>query len=374
MVEGIHLSLMIGPAVPVPVGRDVVDALTRVRITQTTEGPGGFQLTFTLSKGSPLETLFLVTGGASIPIVRVVLIATVRGTPEVLMDGVMTNHEVSPGENGGSSTLTVTGEDLSKVMDLIALDGVPFPGMPDVARVALMLAKYAVLGVIPLVIPSILLDVPNPLQRIPGQRGTDLAYIRQLAERVGYVFYVDPGPAPGTSTAYWGPEIKVGPPQPALNVDMDAHRNVESLTFSYDAQAAELPILMIHNQETKATIPIPVPDITPLNPPLGAIPPIPQKITPIRTGRRSPVQAAAIGLARAAKRSEVVTGTGSLDVVRYGRVLRARRLVGVRGAGPAFDGLHYVKSVTHNLQRGQYTQDFTLSRNGLISTVPRVTP
>ena len=302
MVEGIHLSLMIGPAIPVPVGRDVVDALTRVRITQTTEGPGGFQLTFTLSKGSPLETLFLVTSGASIPIVRVVLVATVRGTPEVLMDGVMTNHEVSPGESGGSSTLTVTGEDLSKVMDLIALDGLPFPGMPDVARVALMLAKYAVLGVIPLVIPSILLDVPNPLQRIPGQRGTDLAYIRQLAEQVGYVFYVDPGPAPGTSTAYWGPEIKVGPPQPALNVDMDAHRNVESLTFSYDAQSAELPILMIHNQETKATIPIPVPDVTPLNPPLGAIPPIPQKLTPIRTGRRSPVQAAAIGLARAAKR------------------------------------------------------------------------
>jgi hypothetical protein len=153
---------------------------------------------------------------------------------------------------------------------------------------------------------------------------------------------------------------------------MDAHTNVESLSFSYDSQSAELPILMIHNQETRAIIPIPVPDVTPLNPPLGAVPPIPQKITPIRTGRLSPVQAAAIGLARAAKRAEVVSGTGSLDVVRYGRVLRARRLVGVRGAGTAFDGLYYVKSVTHNLQRGEYKQDFTLSRNGLISTVPRV--
>ncbi|HMB51825.1 MAG TPA: hypothetical protein VKU40_00825, partial [Thermoanaerobaculia bacterium] len=102
MVEGIHLSLMIGPAVPVPVGRSVVDALTRVRVTQTTEGPGIFQLTFTLSKGSPLETLFLLSGGASLPIVRVVLIATVRGSAEVLMDGVMTHHELSPGQGGGS--------------------------------------------------------------------------------------------------------------------------------------------------------------------------------------------------------------------------------------------------------------------------------
>ncbi len=39
---------------------------------------------------------------------------------------------------------------------------------------------------------------------------------------MGYVFYVEPGPAPGTNIAYFGPEIKVGIPQPALNVDMDA--------------------------------------------------------------------------------------------------------------------------------------------------------
>jgi hypothetical protein len=38
----------------------------------------------------------------------------------------------------------------------------------------------------------------------------------------------------------------------------------------------------------------------------------------------------------------------------------------------AFDGLYYVKSVTHNIKRGEYKQSFELSRNGLISTVPRV--
>jgi len=59
-------------------------------------------------------------------------------------------------------------------------------------------------------------------------------------------------------------------------------------------------------------------------------------------------------------------------VVRYGRVLRARQLVGVRGAGAAFDGLYYVKSVTHTIKHGNYKQDFTLVRNGLLSTVPRV--
>ena len=44
----------------------------------------------------------------------------------------------------------------------------------------------------------------------------------------------------------------------------------------------------------------------------------------------------------------------------------------MRGAGPAFDGLYYVKSVTHKIKRGEYKQNFTLTRNGLVSTVPTV--
>jgi hypothetical protein len=84
------------------------------------------------------------------------------------------------------------------------------------------------------------------------------------------------------------------------------------------------------------------------------------------------MRAALIGLAKAAKSIEVVTANGTLDVIRYGGVLKARHLVGVRGAGPAFDGLYYVRSVTHNIKRGEYKQSFSLSRNGLLSTVSTV--
>ena len=52
-------------------------------------------------------------------------------------------------------------------------------------------------GIVPLVIPPIFLDVPIPTEKIPTQTGTDLAYIKQLAGGRGYVFYVEPGPAPG---------------------------------------------------------------------------------------------------------------------------------------------------------------------------------
>ena len=175
------------------------------------------------------------------------------------------------------------------------------------------------------------------------------------------------------SVAYWGPEIKVGAPQPALNVGMDAHTNVETVSLNYNSESKKLPVVFIHNQATKIPIPIPIPDVTPLNPPLGLVPPLPKDIEPITgTAKLSPIRAALIGLAKAAKSSDAVSATGTLDVMRYGRVLKARKLVGLRGVGMAFDGLYYVTSVTHNIKRGEYKQSFTLSRNGLISTFSKV--
>ena len=374
MADGFYLTLMAGLGLAVPVGQQVTDALTSAQVTVTAgaETQSGFQLTFNLSKNSPLETLFLLAG-ASVPVIRVILVVTVNGTPEVLIDGVVTKTQTKPGSSGGPNTLVVTGLDLTAAMDWIDFDGVPYPAMPPEARVALILAKYAAFGVIPMVIPSVLIDVPIPTEYIPKHQGTDLQYVTQLANDVGYVFYMKPGPVPGASVAYWGPQIKVGVPQKALNIDMGPHTNVESLSFDFNAEKAELPILLIHEPKSKAVIPIPVPAITPLNPPLGLVPPIPKQFRYIEgTAKLNPVRAALIGLAQAAQSADAVSGTGSLDVVRYGRPLRARELVGVRGSGLAYDGLYYVQSVTHDIKKGEYKQSFTLGRNGLISTIPRV--
>ena len=374
MSNGIQLTLLAGPAVPIPVPREVLDALEHVQVeTHSGDTPGGFELTFALSKRSPLQTLFLLTGGSTIPVLRVVLAATVRGRAEVLMDGVMTNHELRPGSGRQPSKLVIKGKDQTALIDYIELDGIPYPAMPPAVRVLLVLAKYAVLGVIPMVIPSVVEDLPIPIERIPRHQGTDYAYVMQLARECGYVFYIEPGPVPATSRAYWGPEIKVGPPQPALNTDMDAHTNVESLSFTFDKQSKELPVVFIQNLQTKVPIPIPIPDITPLNPPLGLVPPLPPTIKFLNdTAKLSPLQAVMQGLAYASQHADSVSGTGSLDVVRYGRVLKSRQLVGVRGAGMAFDGLYFVKSVTHSIKRGEYKQNFTLVRNGLVSTLPTV--
>ncbi|MXS86156.1 hypothetical protein ABO04_09650 [Nitrosomonas sp. HPC101] len=372
MHKGIHLTLLVGPVVPVPVPRAVLDALTEVEVTHNTDVPSAFKLKFNLSNRSPLQTIFLVAAGQT-PMLRVIIIVTIDGTPQVLMDGLMTRNQIAPGSQPGQSTLTVFGDDLTKAMKLIDFSGFPFPAMPVEARILLIIAKYAAFGMIPMVIPTLFTDVPIPVERIPAQKGHDLAYVQELARLAGYVFYIDPGPAPGTNIAYWGPEIKVGPPQPALNMDMDAHTNVESLTFSFNTADTTIPIVLIQNQLTKFPIPLPIPNLNPLQPPLGIIPAPVTNVTVLReTAKLPPMEAISRGVAEASRSADAVEGEGSLDVVRYGRILKARQLVGVRGVGMAYNGLYFVKKVTSTLKQGEFKQSFTLTRNGLVSITPRV--
>ena len=369
----VRLQLYTGLAVPVPAPKVVLDSLREVTVESGSgDTQSGFELVFDVPKKSPLNTLFLLTGGASIPLLRVVVAVTVGGSTEVLMDGVMTHHEIRT--DGPTSTLRVKGKDLTAVMDYVQLDGLPYPAMPPAVRVLLAVAKYAPLGCIPLVIPSIVEDIPIPIDRIPRHQGTDYAYIKALAEGAGYVFYIDPGPVPGVSKAYWGPEIRLGQPQPALNAGLDGpHDNVTSLSFSFDKEKKELPVVFVQEPNSKAPIPIPIPDVTPLNPPLGVVPPLPPKITFLNdTAKDNPLAAVLKGIAYAGKHSDSVFATGSLDVVRYGRVLKSRQLVGVRGAGDPFNGLYYVTKVTHQIKRGSFTQSFGLARNALLPTLPVV--
>lgn len=350
-----------------------------VQVTTNSGQRGGFQLTFTLSKESMLNRVLLPAGYFD-PTIRVIVIVTTKGMPDVLSDGIITQQEVTPSSEPGQSTLTVTGEDLSVLMDLgsierLSVKGIPYPAMPVAARVSAIIAKYSVFGIIPLVIPELFPSVKTPIDQIDFQNGTDLEYLQKLAKENGYVFYIDPGPFPGVNLAYWGPEIRVGVPQPALNINMDAHTNVESLSFGFDGLSRKQPAILIPLPVVKLAIPIPVPEIDLLRPPLAA-----RQAPALRYEALADVaklgipEAISRGLAEAVGGSDAISGSGTLDVLRYGRVLKARGLVGVRGAGPAYDGLYYVSSVTHNIKRGEYKQNFQLNRNGLISLTPRVIP
>ena len=309
-----------------------------------------------------------------IPVLRVILVVTFGGLPQVIMDGIIEHHEVVPDATQGSSKLVVSGHDLSALMNLIAFDGLPYPGMSPDLRVLTILAKYAAFGIVPEVVPVPAPDIPVPVQRIPAQKGTDLAYVQHLAREAGYVFYITPGPLPGMNQAYWGPQVRVGHPaagaqrehgflderrEPHLPLSAAGLGRCRSSTSRTRRPACRCPS---RSRRSRRSIRRSAPSCR-----------CRRQIRQLHdTAKRSPAEALMLGMAEAVKNADVVTGDGTLDVDRYGQVLRARSLVGVRGAGLAFDGMHYVDSTTHNLKPGEYKQKFVLKRNALIADLPVV--
>lgn len=373
MNRGFYLTLMMGSFNASPVPQTVIDALTEVSVSSSVGGQSGFQMKFTLGKQSRVQQM--LSSGFFDPRTRVIIAVTVNGSVQVLMDGIITKQDITPDSKPGASMLTLTGIDLTALMDFLDLTGIPYPALPEFLIVEAVLAKYAVLGVIPLAIPASIPNFQNPLDHFIKQIGTDYRFVTTLARQTGAVFYLDPGPNPGQSMAYWGPDLSklFGSPQPALSINFDGTTNIDSLSFSYDGTLATQYFVTIIEPNTKLPIPIPVPNIDLLKAPLAAHAPTPlrsENLTPI--ANESPVGAALAALGALFKTADVVSGSGQLDVLRYGGIFKVRQLAAVRGAGNYYDGKYYVKSVTHNIKRGEYKQSFSLSRGGLGSSVSTV--
>jgi hypothetical protein len=228
---------------------------------------------------------------------------------------------------------------------------------------------------VPVVIKPKTSDRPLPTERIPTQQVTDLAYINELAKRYAHVFYIFPGPATGANIAYWGPPIRVGVPQKAIAVNMGSYTNAESFSVQNNALTAAKVTGKVQDRRTNRSIP--VRSFSSLRLPLALLPAL-QTQSQVRrqqfreTGRNITQALSSAQATTDRSVDNVVTVSGELDTVRYGDLLQLRRLVGLRGVGYSYDGLYYVKSVTHRLQKGEYKQSFTITREGLGTTVPFV--
>jgi len=367
---GIRLILLIGRTIPLPAPSSLMSALKRVEINNDSEGNDGFELTFTLGKGKMGE-YELLSSGLLDPDQRVIVGVLLGAVPEPLIDGVIYHHQIVPSEEPGKSTITVKGPDISAVLDLKEKNK-KYENQTDSLIATRIILEYAQYGLVPRVTPTS--DVPIMIDRIPRQQETDLAFLRRLADRNGFVFYIEPLTV-GLSTAFWGPENRLGVPQPALTVGMGSAGNVTAFTPSHDALAPVGTEGSFVEPITKMSIPIP-------SLPSLRLPPLVQKETAPRrtklmrdTASKNPFQATVAALAEGMRAKGAVKASGELDSFRYGNILRARRLVGVRGAGRSYDGFYKVKSVKHTIEPGvSYKQHFELEREGIGALLPSVMP
>lgn len=372
---GIRLTLLLGPTVPVPAPPWLTAALESAEVTHSDGALSGFQLSFRAERSGPAGWLDYPTVRSPLlqPFNRVILIVTFNATPRLLMDGVITNQQLDP----TGALYTVTGEDVSVMMDLEEKTE-EHPAQNEAMIATRIIASYARYGLIPMVVPPPSMEMPLPAERVPVQRGSDLEYLEAIAARYAYVFYVTPGPAPGANTAYWGPPKRAGLPQRALTVDMGPNTNVESLNFTYGALDASLVEAEVQDRDTNQRMPVQT--FASARPPLASRPALQALGAHVRRRKLNTAGlTASQAFARAqafteAAAGEVVTAEGELDALRYGEVLAARGLVGLRGAGASYDGAYYVKRVTHTIRRGSYKQRFTLAREGLGALLPVVRP
>lgn len=380
MLLGIHLTLLIGPTVAVPAPPMILEAINSVQVNHNDTGRSGFQMTFQIGRSGPKDVLDynLLSNPLLKPFNRVILIVVFSAIPRVLMDGIITNQQLSPGAEPGSSTLTITGEDVSVMMDMEEKI-VEHPAQSEIIIATKIITDYAKYGLIPQVIPPPSPDMPIPVERVPVQHGTDLEYIQNLAERCGYVFYIIPGPVPGTNRAYWGPPVRAGIPQRALSTNMGPDTNLESISFQNNALAPTLVYGKLQDRRTNKSIPVKSFFSTRI--PLTSQPSIAVNFPNVRktlrmdTEQSDPIQAFARAQAETDKSNdEVVSATGELDALRYGDILQPRSLVGLRGSGYSYDGVYYVKSVSHSIKKEEYKQNFTLTREGLGAISPVVIP
>jgi hypothetical protein len=358
------LQLMIGPTVPIPAPGSLMDALVGIEVQNNDRGFDAFGLSFNLGRDSAAD-YGLIRDGYLAPPNRVIITVMINGMPEVLIDGVITRQRVIHSNRPGESTFQVYGKDISYLLSLEERSET-YQNQSDSTIVTMILSRYGQYGLVPMLTPTT--DTPVETERVPTQQGTDLEFIRQLAARNGFVFYIEPT-APGANTAYWGAENRKGVPQAPLTINIGPDSNLDSpLSFDFDADRAEEPQITIIDPTTKMPIPIPLP--TSILSSLSSTPTQPmRKTVPRDTANLSLIQATLRALTGSESTSETVGTEGEVDAMRYGRVLRSRRLVSVLGSGNTFSGIYYVKQVKHRIKRGEYKQGFTLVRDGLGSTV-----
>ena len=381
MLLGVNLSLLIGPTVPLPATPDIAEALQSASVTQNDEGRSGFQIVLQVGRAGPTDLLDyrLLLNPLLRPFNRVILTALFGAIPRVLIDGLITNQQFSPGTEPGTATLTLTGEDVSVAMDM-EKKRAEWPAMSEMVIANVIIGSYAQYGLVPMVMPPPTIDQPLPIERTPVQQGTDLDYLKSMAQRFGFVFYVESGPVPGVNTAYWGPPNRTGLPQRALTVNQCPEMNVDSINFTYNGMAPTIVDDVVQDKLTNSSMPVMTFASLRL-PPLAAMPALPFQLPNVRTSLLD--QSSGLSIIEAYARAQgvtdksvdsVVTAQGELDALRYGDVLTPRGIVGLRGAGFTFDGLYYVKSVSHSISRGKFKQRFNLSREGTGAITPVVIP
>jgi phage protein D len=276
---------------------------------------------------------------------------------EMLVDGYVTHVELMIGAEG-EPYLELSGMDLSAKMDL-AEKQLAWPNKKD-HQIAQEIFQSHNLS---FEVEDTVAAQGEALATVL-QNETDIRFLRRLAARNGFECHVR------GSTGYFRSPNLQEPPQKTLAIEFGRETNLAEIRIRVDGTPATIAEIRRVDPVAKQV----EREILHASPrrALGA-----QPLAELRRGlpdgqrllRRelaaSPAEMR--GRLRQAYEgaSRFVTAEGEIDGRVYRAVLRARRLVTIKGIGETYSGLYYVTRVRHSFTVEGYAQQFEAYRNGL---------
>jgi phage protein D len=290
---------------------------------------------------------------------------------KTVFDGYVTNVDLELGSEPDHSFLNVSGMDTSVLMSLEEKIAT-WPNMADSDIVQQILGNYGV---------QVQADTTSTVHQddvtTVVQRGTDIQFVRDLAQRNGLEFYFETDDS-GSITGYFQAPQLSGTPQPDLAIQFGDETNLRNFSAHLNGQRP----LNVKVQQMDITANSPnsaqVSDTqldklgasdanTLIGGPLGGL------VTP----KDAPAQMLVLGsptsdatelqsIAQAVRDEAgwLITASGEINGDAYQAVLRPHRLVLVKGAGTTYSGKYYVTRVVHDFQAdGDYIQRFEARRN-----------
>lgn len=198
------------------------------------------------------------------------------------------------------------------------------------------------------------------------QRGTDIQFLRRLADRNGYECFVAMNDAGQVEGHFHHPK-RTAQPQGTLTVNMGQSTNVNKFHARFDMLGPATAKAVTLDPDN-ATAQSGSAQQGTESSGMGGASTVPSDRP--RTMLLSQLAMSQAGEVQRYTQAVVdrsawsVVAEGELNAVAYGGVLRAKQPVMVRGAGRAFSGRYYVERVLHVIGGdGSYVQRFVLRRN-----------
>ena len=281
--------------------------------------------------------------------------------PEVLVNGYV--REVRQNTRAAHGTAEVVAMDATATLMNLIEQPMPHPNLDPSTIATLIFGRYAI--------------IPAPLPTAPTrtmvdtttiQRATDARMLREMARALHYECYLQADPITGLDSGHFHPPLTTVPPQGVLSVDFGAATNLHDFDVAYDTLRPTSAVSAGVDPKTGA--PIPAPAIASIAPPEGLEPTLfrmirPAISRPVSRDAANPAELFRQNQAIVDRSSRAITATGTVDAVKYGRVLRPGMPVLVRGAGRAHSGTWYVTNVSHSISTSSWTQRFTATRNAM---------